>query len=124
MKYFVYRNHTVEPFFVGKDFTFSGYDDISSIPSDVEGYIWCYQVPIKYNLRVLSDEVQSYIAKMRFITERIVSSKQILLFTLCDFCSVPLTGDDIRLTQAIAEYNAAIEELSNTYANVRRIDFY
>lgn len=123
MKYFIFRNNTVEPFFAGTDYVFSGYDDISSVPDEAEGYIWCYQLPVKYDCGVLTDEVRSFIEKLRFTTGRIAPTKPLLVFTLCDWCSVSLTGDDTRLSQAVAVYNTAIEELSQQHANVRRIDF-
>ena len=56
---FVFRNHTVERFFP-KGYTFSGYDDISFIPQDAEGYVWFYQVPVKNDRKLLAEEVDSY----------------------------------------------------------------
>lgn len=123
MKYFVFRNNTVEPFFPGSDYAFSGYDDISTLPDDADGYVWCYQIPVKSDMGIVADEIRSYIEKMRFTTGCVAASKPLLLFTLCDWCSVPLTGGDSRLSRAVAEYNAAVEELSRTHSNARRIDF-
>lgn len=123
MKYFVFRNNTMEPFFADPDYAFSGYDDISCIPEGADGYIWCYQPPVRYDLGASADEVRSYIGKMRFTAERVMPSKPLLAFTMCDWCSVPLTGDDTRLAQAIAAYNTAVEELSRACPNARRIDF-
>ena len=39
MKWFVFRNNTVEPFFDGKTVAFSGYDDVSVVPTEAEGFI-------------------------------------------------------------------------------------
>lgn len=123
MKHFVFRNHTVEPFFPGGEYSFSGYDDISVIPEDADGYVWWYQIPVKYDFELLADEIRSYAEKMRFVADRTAASKPLLLFTLCDWCSVPLTGGDVRLMQAVSAYNGTIEELSRTCFNVRRVDF-
>ena len=49
MRYFVFRNQTVEPFLGDKGIGYSGYDDISMVPEDAERYIWFYQVP--FNMR-------------------------------------------------------------------------
>ena len=123
MKYFVFRNNTVEPFFAGADYAVSGYDDISLVPAEAEGYIWCYQLPVKFDCRVMAEEVRSFMEKLRFTATRIASEKPFLVFTLCDWSSVPLTDDDTRLPEAIDEYNAAVGELARRQANVRRIDF-
>ena len=45
MKYFVFRNNTIEFFFDTKNCRFSGLEDISFIPKDNEKYIWFYQPP-------------------------------------------------------------------------------
>ena len=55
---FVFRNNTIERFF-GSEYAFSGYDDVSNIPQEADGYIWWYQVPIKFEQNVLADEIRS-----------------------------------------------------------------
>lgn len=123
MKYFIFRNNTVEPFFPGPEFVFSGYDDISQIPGDAETYVWFYQLPVKYDIGALSDEVRAFIHKMEYVVSHVASDKTILLFTLHDYWTVPLIGDDVRLAEAIQEYNTAIIGLSSQHDNVKRIDF-
>ena len=123
MKFFVFRNNTVEPFFTGSDYAFSGYDDISHLPEDADTYIWFYQIPVKYDTEVLTDEVRSFIRKMAFVVSQTDPQKTILLFTLQDSGSVQFTGDDARLEQAVAEYNAAILGLTQKYGNAKRVDF-
>ena len=66
---FVFRNHTVERFFP-KGYTFSGYDDISFIPQDAEGYVWFYQVPVKNDRKLLAEEVESYSGKVEYLKSR------------------------------------------------------
>ena len=60
MKYFIFRNNTVEPLFATEGYLYSGYGDISSVPEGVSGYIWFYQVPFKYDQRVASSEIDGY----------------------------------------------------------------
>lgn len=50
---FVFRKNTVERFFQ-KDYKFSRYDDISYVPTDVDGYVWFYQLPVKYDMELLA----------------------------------------------------------------------
>ena len=42
MKFYVFRNYTVEPFFKGMDVVFSGYEDVASFNEHVDRYIWMY----------------------------------------------------------------------------------
>ena len=42
MKWYVFRNHTVEPLFDASLTAFSGYDEVSVIPTEHAGYIWFY----------------------------------------------------------------------------------
>ena len=74
---FVYRNNTIERFFP-KEWTFSGYDDISYVPSDVDGYVWFYQLPLKFNQQMLAEEVKSYIQKFTLLLSQIPSTKVIV----------------------------------------------
>ena len=81
VNYFVFRNNTVERFFP-KDYSFSGYDDISLIPTDVDGYVWFYQLPIKYNQEILCSEIREYIQKLLLVLEQVDTAKQFIVFTI------------------------------------------
>lgn len=118
---FVFRNNTIERFFP-KDYQFSGYDDISFVPTDADGYVWYYQVPVKFNQKVLADEIHGYIQKLNFVLGKIDSKKTFVALTI-DICfSIPLTEDDSQLQKAVAEYNLALFDIKKTYSNVKVID--
>lgn len=121
MSYFVFRNNTIERFFP-KEYQFSGYDDISNIPSDADGYVWFYQVPIKYEQEVLVDEINGYAQKFRFVLSQIDASKTVVALTMEWLYSVPFTDDDHRLRIAIDNYNKTLFELSEQYQNLKVID--
>ena len=70
MSLFVFRNNTVERFFP-KDYAFSGYDDISNIPADANGYVWFYQAPVGYNREASVVEIQGYQQKFNFVLAQI-----------------------------------------------------
>lgn len=118
---YVFRNNTVERFFP-KGYVFSGYDDISVVPQDSEGYVWWYQVPMKYDQQVLAAEIQGYIQKLQFVLQQLDGKKNFILLTMDVLYSVPLTEDDFRLTQTVDEYNAALYAASQQYAFVKVID--
>lgn len=121
MSNFVFRNNTIERFF-SKEYQFSGYDDISNVPSDVDGYVWFYQVPIKYEQNVLVDEINGYAQKLGFILSQIDASKTFIALTMEWLYSVPFTDDDHQLRLAIDDYNKTLFELSGQYHNLKVID--
>jgi hypothetical protein len=81
MSKFVFRNNTLESFF-DKGFQFSGYDDISCIPQDVDEYIWWYQIPIKFDSNVLAEEVRGYARKIVFVLGQIDKNKPFVALTI------------------------------------------
>jgi len=121
MSRFVFRNNTIERFF-GKEYSFSGYDDISVIPSDAEGYVWWYQVPIKFDQQVLADEIRGYAQKLNFVLSQIEPTKSFIALTMDILYAVPFTDDDSRLQQAVADYNRALYEAEAAHNNVKMID--
>ncbi len=118
---FVFRNNTIERFFP-KDYTFSGYDDISSVPQDTDGYVWYYQVPIKYNQDVLAEEIRDYVQKLGFVLEHIDEKKTFIALTMDVVYAVPFTEDCYELQSAIAEYNLALYDWERQHSNVKVID--
>ena len=120
MKY-VFRNNTVERFF-GKEYSFLGYDDISVIPRDAEGYVWWYQVPFKYEQNVLADEIRGYIQKISYVLSQVDSKKTFVALTMDIIYNVPFTDNDYQLAQAVDDYNAALYQTESQYDNLKVID--
>ncbi len=118
---YVFRNNTVERFF-SKEYVFSGYDDISVIPTDFEYYVWWYQVPIKYERQVLAEEIKGYIQKFSFVLQQIVSDKMLVALTMEIFYDTPFTDDDFLLAKAVSDYNATLFEAERLYANLKVVD--
>ena len=119
---FVFRNQTIERFF-GKDYAFSGYDDISVIPDEAEGYVWFYQIPVKCDHGVLASEVNTYLQKLNLVLPQINESKTVITMTLEPLFEMTLTDRDYRLRKAISEYNLALYSMGEQYANVKVVDF-
>lgn len=120
MKY-LFRNNTVERFF-GTEFSFSGYDDISTIPIDAESYVWWYQVPFKYEQNLLADEVRGFSQKLGFVLQQIDPKKSFIALTMDILYNVPFTDNDYQLTQAVDDYNTVLYQLESQYSNVKVID--
>ena len=121
MRKFVFRNNTIERF-LGKDYVFSGYDDISFIDSDAEEYIWWYQLPIKFDIESLVSEVRGYEDKLNFLLPQIDSTKTFIALTMDILYSVPFQDDDYRIIEAVTNYNRALFEAEAKYSNVKVLD--
>ena len=121
MARYIFRNNTVERFF-SKDYAFSGYDDISNIPQDADGYVWWYQVPVKFEQRVLAEEIRGYAQKLGFVLSQIDENKSFVALTMDILYAVPFTDDDYQLQAAVAEYNNALYAAEANHSNVKVID--
>lgn len=121
MEKFVFRNNTVEMFF-DREYTFSGYDDISDVPQNCDGYVWWYQVPVKFDQNLLADEVRGYVQKLNFVLSKIDEKRQVVVLTMDIFFSVPFTDDDYSLQAAVADYNNTIFSIEANHKNVKVID--
>ena len=122
MSLFVFRNNTIERFFP-KDYTFSGYDDISTFPSDVEGYVWFFQVPVGDDSMSSVVQIRGYLDKFTFILDHFDASKTVIALTMDEIYSMPFTDDDHSLRCAIEQYNAALFEAEKVHANLKVIDY-
>lgn len=118
---FVFRNNTIERFFP-KDYRFSGYDDISYIPEDEDGYVWFYQVPIGYDSAALSDEIDADLQKFLMVLETISPNKMVVAFTMSLQYWVSFTDNDFRLKEAIVRYNEGLIAASAMHGNLKIID--
>ena len=119
---FVFRNNTVERFFP-KNYAFSGYDDISVVPTDANGYVWFYQAPIGYNRLASVEEIQGYQQKFSFVLAQIDSNKTVIALTMEEIYAVPYTEDDNIERSAIEQYNASMFEAEKIHSNLKVLDY-
>ena len=123
MRYFVFRNDTIEFFFPGKDYAFSGYDDISLIPNNVDSYIWFYQMPLRPGDHGLAAEIDAFADKLRFTASKIPDNRTLLVFTMEEIYSAKIETGNHDVKKAVDRYNAAVFELAAERSNVKAIDF-
>ena len=74
MKYYIFRNSILEPFFGVDNYSYSGYDDIQLQDQDYDNFIWWYTFPIKMNVEECISEISSYIERLRYVVESIKKS--------------------------------------------------
>lgn len=123
MKYFVFRNNTIEFFFDTKNCRFSGLEDISFIPKDNEKYIWFYQPPYGVVNEHSVEIVKSFKQKFDLIYSSIPQEKEILVFTLYDVAGAKATSGDLSYEEAISDFNTHIINCSKSKKNIKIIDF-
>jgi FkbH-like protein len=122
MKYFIFRNTTVERFFQNQDTGFSGYEDISAIDTNADRYVWFYLVPIAENKSV-ADKIHYYADLLRMTVERISYDKMFIVFTVKDIFTIHGISSDRTIADAVNDYNSALYELASRYVNIKVIDF-
>jgi len=123
MKYFIFRNSTIEPFFIENEVSYSGYGDISFIPEDADSYIWFYMLPFKLDVKVLVEEIASFFKNLLFVFNQMAHNKDFYVFTLNELYSTRLITGDYKVAKAIAEYNLNIIDLAEQNKNIKILDF-
>ena len=118
---FVFRNNTIERFFP-EGYSCSGYDDVSAIPDDADGYVWFYQAPIKFDNGLLADEIRACLQKFLFVLDKIDPKKTVVAFTMDLLYAMPLANSDYRVGEAIAQYNEGLVSAAKRQTNVKAID--
>ena len=123
MTTFVFRNQTVEPFLGYDGVTYSGYDDISVVPADVDSYIWFYQVPVNADSVQLAQEIDSYRDKLDIVLAAADEHKPFIIFSLVNLFPLRLTGNETALDEAVSAFNLHAEQLSRQHSQVKWVDF-
>lgn len=117
---YVFRNNTIERFLQG-DYSFSGYDDFSEVPS-ADAYLWWYQIPYKFDVDKLVSEVESYAEKLRYVSNQI-GCKQLVVLTLEKLFNVSSNQSDWRLDEAVGHFNQTARDIAREKQSVKIIDF-
>jgi FkbH-like protein len=122
MKYFIFRNYTVEPFFKGIDAGFSGYEDVLSIDTSADRYIWFYFQPYKMNADTIAKEISHYGNLLEITISHLNTVKQFMIFTMVSLYKINYQIMDTRIEEAIIEYNQKIHSLARNNINIKMID--
>lgn len=119
-KYFIFRNQTIEPFFDGTDYSFSGYEDISTI-EDAERYIWFYLPNYKTDHSILSQEIDFYRNLLNMAISRIENNKMVLVFTIDIIYKIDFQTSSHILEDAVSHYNNNVYQLAEEHNNIKII---
>lgn len=114
---------TIERFFQNMDASFSGYEDISFIDTEVDRYIWFYMPSIKTQTQVVAEEIRNYIDLLKFSLSQITPGKMFIVFTMHDMYGVKTITSNNDTFKAISFYNNSIYELASSNSDIKIIDF-
>ena len=123
MKFFIFRNNTLENIFGTDEVEYSGYEDVSYIPQNTSLYLWMYQIPIRWNQKQLADEIDAYIRKMQLVFSQVPQGKEFVAFTLVDIFPTRFTDANFIVREAIVRYNTQLYNMAGTNVNFKVIDF-
>ena len=119
MKFFIFRNNTLENIFGTDEVEYSGYEDISYIPQNTSLYLWMYQIPIRWNQKQLADEIDAYIRKMQLVFSQVPQGKEFVAFTLVDIFPTRFTDANFIVREAIVRYNTQLYNMAGTNVNFK-----
>lgn len=112
MKYFIFRNNTLENLFGTTDVGYSGYDDISYVPLEVDSYVWFYQVPIKFDIDSLTEEVNGYFDKLQIVYKHLPAHSQLIVFSLENLYNLNFCSTNYELKNSIIKFNMDIRDFA------------
>ncbi len=118
MKFFVFRNATLEPFFPLKQTEFSGYEDISFVPENAENFIWFYTFLPEISSSEAVKVAEIFLAKLKIVLKKIPEKTPFHAVLL----GVPekkflLSADDKNFEIAAKNFNSALFEISRSREN-------
>ena len=122
MKYFVFRNYTIEPFFKGFEAIFSGYEDVSHIDKTADAYIWFYLMPFKSNNDIIIEEISHYGESLDMVCSCIDINKLFIIFTIVPLYTINYVTSNAKLENTVTNYNRKIYDIAAVYNNVKIVD--
>ena len=122
MKYFIFRNYTIEPFFKDLNAVFSGYEDISFVDAGTDRYIWWYLSPYKNDDEIIVNEIDNYGNLLEFALSHIKGNKPVFAFSMQIIYTVNYQTENKKVSEAIINYNKKLKILSENYQNLKIID--
>ena len=122
MKYFIYRNTTVEHLFDSKNCTYSGYDDISATAEEYDRFIWFYFPPIINDNNKTIKIIDSYYSNLELIYSNTPKDKTLIVFTLTNLFIINPQSSDFSILIAINNFNSSIINFALNKPNIKIFD--
>jgi FkbH-like protein len=127
MKYYIFRNTTIELFFKDLDSVYSDYGDVLNYSQNYDRYIFFYNLLNKSDSKLIISEIKSYQKMIDLILSNINPKKLFIAFTLERTFKLNFNNSDNRIDKQIFEFNNYLYKLESNSPNIRIIkiqDFY
>ena len=121
MKYYVFRNSTVELFFNELNCTFSEYGDALSFNNNFDRYIFFYNLLNKTDNELIVKEIEFYKNNIDFILSKLSKSKTFIIFTLDRTLKLNFDFSKNSIEKYIYDFNSYLYDLEKDTANVKVI---
>lgn len=118
---FVFRNYTIENLFIDGT-KFSGYDDISYIPTDEKTFVWLYQVPIGFDIQCKISSIEAMKDKLQLVFSQLTSNQTLIICSLLDMFPVKVSDSNNNLNYSIDDFNRFAQQLSAKNPNIKFIE--
>ena len=112
MRFYVFRNFTVENLFGNPEFIYSGYNDILTCDYQSDVYLWLYFVPVALNRSKLKDEIKTYFQSIELIYNNVPANGTFLIFTLRDFYNIKYQNADFSVENEIDNFNRQVVQFA------------
>ncbi len=122
MRFYVFRNFTVENLFGNPEFIYSGYNDILTCDYQSDVYLWLYFVPVALNRSKLKDEIKTYFQSIELIYNNVPANGTFLIFTLRDFYNIKYQNADFSVENEIDNFNRQVVQFAKERQNVKVVD--
>ena len=121
MKYYVFRNSTVELFFNELDCKFSGYGDSLSFDGSFDRYVFFYNLLNKTDNDLIAKEIEFYKHNIDFILSKLSKSKTFIIFTIERTLKLNFDSSENLIDKFVYDFNSYLYELEKKVPNIKII---
>jgi FkbH-like protein len=127
MKYYIFRNTTIELLFQKIKPDYSDYGDVLNFDQSFDRYIFFYNLINKTDSKLILSEIDSYKKMIHFIINKMDTNKLLILFTLGRIYKLNFSNSDNTIEKAIFNFNQELNLLESHNTNIKVLkinDFY
>ena len=121
MKYYIFRNSTVELFFNEFNCEFSEYGDFLNFDDKFDRYIFFYNLLNKTDSNLIAKEIEQYKNNLDFILSKLPPNKTFIIFTIEKTIKLNFDYSDNLIDKLIFDFNLYLFKLQKKITNVKVI---
>ncbi|MFM2290706.1 MAG: hypothetical protein RIS29_519 [Bacteroidota bacterium] len=122
MRFYIYRNTTLENVFGNKEFAYSDYSSISIPVGQFDAFLWFYIVSVEKSRSSLMTEIDAFSENIRFLLSKTAQTTPFYALTLYNFNRVDIEMTDYVVQEKINSFNSWLFRLMSDYPNLHVLD--